>query len=85
MSETKPLEEEDHEDDLKVFAIMTALLGIIALALWGLYYLVFSVLLSKPLVYYSLLLVTSRKDFRKSSNDRSICSIILYDVRNIRN
>jgi hypothetical protein len=48
MSETKPLEK---EDDLKVFAIMTALVGVIALALWGLYYLVFSVLLSKPLVY----------------------------------
>jgi len=51
MSETKLLEEEDHGDDLKVFAIMTALVGIIALALWGLYYLVFSVLLSEPLVY----------------------------------
>jgi len=50
MSEIKPLEEEDHEDDLKVFAIMTALVGIFALALWGLYYLVFSVLLGKPLV-----------------------------------
>ena len=50
MSETKPLEGEDHEDDLKVFAVMTALVGIFALVLWGLYYLVFSVLLSKPLV-----------------------------------
>jgi len=51
MSETKPLKEENSEDDLKVFAIMTALVGIFALALWGLYYLVFSVLLSKPLAY----------------------------------
>jgi len=42
--------EEDHEDDLKIFAVMTALVGIFALALWGLYYLVFSVLLGKPLV-----------------------------------
>jgi hypothetical protein len=42
--------EEDHEDDLKVFAVITALVGIFALVLWGLYYLVFSVLLSKPLV-----------------------------------
>jgi len=40
----------EKEDDLKVFAIMTALVGIFALALWGLYYLVFSVLLSRPLV-----------------------------------
>ena len=42
--------EEDHEDDLKIFAIMTALIGIFALVLWGLYYLIFSILLSKPLV-----------------------------------
>jgi len=39
MSETKLFEGEDHEDDLKIFAVMTALIGIIALALWGLYYL----------------------------------------------
>jgi hypothetical protein len=38
------------EDDLKIFAIMTALIGIFALALWGLYYLVSLVLLGKPLV-----------------------------------
>jgi len=40
----------EENDDLKVFAVMTALIGVFALALWGLYYLVFSVLLSKPLV-----------------------------------
>jgi len=39
------------KDDLKVFAVMIALIGVFALALWGLYYLVFSVLLNKPLVY----------------------------------
>ena len=39
MSETKLFKGEDHEDDLKIFAVMTALIGIIALALWGLYYL----------------------------------------------
>ncbi len=41
------------EDGLKIFAIMTALIGIFALALWGLYYLVFLVLLGKPLVSLS--------------------------------
>ena len=50
MSRTNPSKKEDPREDLKGFAIMTALIGIIALALWGLYYLVFSVLLSKPLV-----------------------------------
>jgi len=40
----------EENDDLKVFAVMTVLIGVFALALWGLYYLVFSVLLSRPLV-----------------------------------
>jgi len=39
MSETKPSEKEDSKEELKEFAIATALVGIIALALWGLYYL----------------------------------------------
>jgi len=38
MSETKPFEKEDPKEDLKVYAIMTALIGLSALALWGLYY-----------------------------------------------
>ncbi len=38
------------EDDLKIFAMITTLIGILALALWGLYYLVSLVLLGKPLV-----------------------------------
>jgi len=37
MSETKPFEKEDPKEDLKVYAIMTALIGLSALALWGLY------------------------------------------------
>jgi len=41
----------EEKDDLKVFAVMTALIGVFALALWGLYSLVFSILLNKPLVY----------------------------------
>ena len=44
MSETKPLEKEDPREDLKGLAIMTALIGIIALALWGLYYLFYYLL-----------------------------------------
>jgi hypothetical protein len=39
MSETKSFEEENPKEELKRFAKAAALIGIIALALWGLYYL----------------------------------------------
>jgi hypothetical protein len=40
MSQTKSFKEEsDPKEDLRIFALWTALIGIIALALWGLYYL----------------------------------------------
>ena len=53
MSETKPLEEGNPKEELEGFAIMTALIGIIALALWGLYYLYYYliVFLSNPSIF----------------------------------
>jgi hypothetical protein len=42
--------ESDPKEDLRVFALGTAIIGIMALALWGLYYLITSILLSKPLL-----------------------------------
>jgi len=43
-------EESDPKEDLRGFALGTALVGIMALALLGLYYLTTSILLSKPLL-----------------------------------
>jgi len=53
MSETKPFEEGNPKEELEGFAIMTALIGIIALALWGLYYLYYYliVFLSNPSIF----------------------------------
>jgi len=51
MSETKLLEEENPKEELKNFAKAAALIGIIALVLWGLYYLYYYLIafLSNPL------------------------------------
>jgi hypothetical protein len=53
MSETKPFEKEDPKEDLRVYAIVTALIGVIALALWGLYYLFYYLVTftSNPSIY----------------------------------
>jgi hypothetical protein len=52
MSETKPLEKENPKEELKGFAKAAALIGIIILALWRLYYLFYYLItfMSNPLI-----------------------------------